>query len=88
MFSAPFPSVKRALEVLPAQLPDAASLDTNLNGETSAPIADALRQKGVPFIVVSGYSSKHADQAFRDAPFVKKPFESGDLLRKLASILR
>ena len=84
----PVPSVKRALEALAAHQPDAATLDLNLNGETTAPVANALRQKAVPFIVVSGYGGKHADPAFRDAPLVRKPFDSIDLLRKLTTILK
>ncbi len=84
----PVPSVERALDALAAHRLDAATLDMNLNGKTSAPIADALRQRAVPFIVVSGYGGKHPDPAFRDAPLVKKPFDSIDLLRKLSTILR
>lgn len=83
----PVPNVKQALDALSAHPTDAATLDLNLNGESSASIADALRQKSIPFIVITGYSGQHADPAFREAPLLRKPFNSADLLRKLASIL-
>lgn len=53
--------------------PDIASLDMNLIGESSAPIAAALREQEIPS-VVTGYSGKHSeDPMFRDVPVIKKP---------------
>lgn len=84
----PVPSVKRALEVIARQPLSAATLDMNLNGESSAEIAAALWTRNIPFIVVSGYSDKQAfDPRFRDAPLVQKPYVAEDLLRKLARVL-
>ena len=84
----PVPNVKTALETLSAHRLDAATLDINLNGEISAAVAEALRTKSVPFLLTSGYSDKHTDPAFNGAPLVKKPFNSDDLLGKLATILK
>ena len=36
---------------------DAAILDVNLGGDSSFPVADILRQRGVPLIFASGYGS-------------------------------
>ena len=81
-------SVKRALAVLEASRPDAASLDMNLNGESSAPVAAALRERNIPFVVVTGYSGKHGeDPMFRDAPLLKKPYDGGELVRAIADLL-
>ena len=62
-------SVKRALAVIEAGQPDAASLDMNLNGESSAPIAAALRERNIPFVIVTGYTEKHRE----DPMFATRP---------------
>jgi CheY-like chemotaxis protein len=84
----PASSVKRALSVLETGNPDAALLDMNLNGETSAPVAAVLRERGIPFVVVTGYTGKHReDPMFRDAPLLKKPYASAELVRALVGLL-
>ncbi len=84
----PASSVKRALAVLETRRPDAASLDMNLNGESSAPVAAAMRKRGIPFVVVTGYSGKHEeDPLFRDAPLVKKPYDGAALIETLVRLL-
>ncbi len=81
-------SVKHALAMLETCRPDAASLDMNLNGESSAPVAAALRKRGIPFVVVTGYSGKHGeDPLFRDAPLVKKPYDSAAFIEILVRLL-
>ena len=50
-------SVNKALAILNEKSCEAAVLDANLNGATTAPIAEALRARGIPFLVVSGYAS-------------------------------
>lgn len=54
-----------------------AVLDINLRGETSAPLADALSQRDVPFIFASGYGDKaHIPERFRAIPKVSKPYDA------------
>ncbi len=83
----PAQTVVRALDLLSEHEPDAATLDLNLNGETSAPIAEALRKRSVPFVLTTGYGDRRTDPAFRDAPMVKKPYDVGELLKSLSTIL-
>lgn len=84
----PVPSVERALDVISCQALSAATLDMNLNGESSAEIAAALRRRNIPFIVVSGYNRKQAlHPMFRDAPLIQKPYYAADLLRNLVLVL-
>jgi len=84
----PVPSVARALEFLSVERPDAVTLDMNLNGELSSPIAAVLRKSSIPFVVVSGYGSMNGDTLdSQDAPHVGKPFSNRDLLQKIVSIL-
>ncbi|SFH46304.1 CheY chemotaxis protein or a CheY-like REC (receiver) domain [Palleronia marisminoris] len=84
----PVRNVERALAVLGAERPDVVTLDMNLNGESSAPVATALREQNIPFVVVTGYTAKHGEEpAFRDAPLVKKPYDTVELLRALTHLL-
>lgn len=62
-----------------------ALLDINLGGETSMPTADALREKGVPYLFASGYGEgAELPDAHKDVPVVTKPY-SADLLRSIAA---
>lgn len=62
---------------------DVAILDVNLNGEQSYPIAQALLQRGLPFIFSTGYGSANIPGELRRAPVVRKPFQQADLERAL-----
>jgi len=58
-----------------------AVLDVNLGIETSEPIAEELHRIGVPFLFASGYDKglERLTSKF-DAPLLKKPFTSDDLI--------
>jgi DNA-binding response OmpR family regulator len=59
---------------------DFAILDINLDGRMSFPVADILRERGVPFIFASGYGSAGLNEVYRGStPVVRKPFRLGDL---------
>jgi DNA-binding response OmpR family regulator len=53
----PAPSVRDALRLLEADLPTVALLDVNLGFELVTPVAEALREQGVPFAVASAHDS-------------------------------
>ena len=66
---------------------DAAILDVNLRGgETSWPIAERLRDLGIPFILATGGSDDMIDPAFRDRPVLSKPFTLESVEQALAAI--
>ena len=73
-----------ALDFLDAERPSLAVLDVNLGLETSLPVADRLREMGVPFLFATGYGEK-ADlpAAYLETPIVKKPYAAADLRRHL-----
>ena len=84
----PSPSVEAALSLLDRERPDAALLDCNLRGELSTPVAAQLRERGVPFIVVSGYGPQQlGEPQLDDVPWVRKPVDHNELLRQLARLL-
>jgi len=72
-------SVDQALGRMDAHMPDVAMLDSNLGGNSSAPIADALAARGVPFFFATGQESGGTSHAHPDRPVLKKPFNFEDL---------
>jgi DNA-binding response OmpR family regulator len=69
---------------------DGALLDVNLGGDvTSVPIAAALRDRGVPFVFLSGYDSLSAlPSEFADRPKLAKPIEPRALAGAMAEVFR
>jgi len=61
---------------------DAAVLDANLNGASVAPLAEALRARGTPFVFATGYGERGAPEGF-DAPVVRKPYNVHQIVRAL-----
>jgi CheY-like chemotaxis protein len=54
---------------------DAALLDVNLrDGEKSWPVADALRESGLPFVIATGGSNDSVPDRHADAPILSKPY--------------
>jgi DNA-binding response OmpR family regulator len=58
---------------------DAAILDLNLHGELTYPVAKALRERGLPFIFLTGYVVDAVPSEFRSVPILEKPFTDGEL---------
>lgn len=69
---------------------DGALLDVNLGGDvTSVPIAAALRDRGVPFVFLSGYDSLSAlPGEFAERPKLSKPIEPRTLAGAMADVFR
>lgn len=80
-------SLRSGLKVAEDQSFDAAVLDVNLHGELSFPIADALAQKNIPIIFISGYQADIVPRQHKRRPFVGKPYLSQKLLMALSCIL-
>lgn len=75
-------TVAEALAVVERERPDAVTLDGNLGGELSGPVARRLRELGIPFMVVTGYVDlTQADPHLAPAPRVSKPFTQAGLLK-------
>jgi CheY-like chemotaxis protein len=83
----PFGSVTDGLEAVANQAFDLAVLDINLNGERSYPIAEALTQRGIPFLFLSGYGDAGIPPGHDDWKVCTKPFRGEDLTVMLAALL-
>jgi CheY-like chemotaxis protein len=81
------PSVEAALAALGRETIDAALLDINLQGELVFPVANALAERGVPFVFVTAQSPEMIPETHRGRPIVPKPYFDGALCAALASVL-
>ncbi|MEZ0172613.1 response regulator [Microvirga sp. TS319] len=67
---------------------DAAVLDINLRGEEVFPVADALAERGIPFVFATGYDPSSVPVAYADVPRWAKPFDPDALAQTLPGIVR
>lgn len=82
----PVATVELALRLVAEHRIDAALLDVNLNGQRSYPIADELRQRGIPFVFATGYGSPGYDTL--DAlNVVQKPYQIEQMEAALATAM-
>lgn len=80
----PIRDVDKALAEIENDPPTMALLDANLDGNSSAPIAEALRHRCIPFGVVTGYPHLREEHAsLRDAPYLEKPYSTAEVVRLL-----
>ncbi|MGR3625294.1 MAG: HWE histidine kinase domain-containing protein [Limimaricola sp.] len=67
---------------------DLALLDVNLGHETSVPVAEALRARGVPFLLATGYgATQDIAAAYPEAPTLKKPYTKRSMRAGFAALL-
>ena len=77
----------KALALIGSVAIDAAIVDANLAGVSASPVATALAARGIPFIVLSGYSAEQLDGDLSGAHLMKKPCRPDQLVATLKSIL-
>jgi DNA-binding response OmpR family regulator len=76
-----------ALAIIGSGVCDAAILDVNLSGVSAGPAASALASRGLPFLILSGYTSDQQPSAFAGAARLQKPCRPDRLIQTLRSIL-
>ena len=85
----PVPTIDRALAVLNRERPAVAVLDVNLKGKRATPVAAALRERGVPFVLVTGYSEGQLNEPeLKGRPRLDKPLDRQKLLRILERVVQ
>lgn len=85
----PVASVKAALDLLLTNRPDAAILDVNLKGELVTPVARALRNMNVPFVLSTACNNLRPERndALEGAPNIGKPLPARRFLDLLSEVL-
>jgi CheY-like chemotaxis protein len=70
---------------------DAALLDVNVAGRQVFPVAQALKDRGVPFVFSTGYGEGGLPDEWRGQPTIQKPFTEAavrDALMKVMGVAR
>ncbi|UVL86486.1 response regulator [Pseudomonas sp. B21-028] len=67
---------------------DLALLDVNLAGELVFPVAEILRNRGIPFLFSTGYGVSGVPGEFAGYPVLHKPFSESELLQRMTLALR
>jgi light-regulated signal transduction histidine kinase (bacteriophytochrome) len=79
-------SVSGALAAIADDPPDFAIIDFNLGGESSEPIADALRAAGVRFVLATGYAEGAGSfERLGAAAVLRKPYGMAEIERLLVA---
>jgi DNA-binding response OmpR family regulator len=76
----------KAIQCLAERACDAAIIDANLKGDCADQVGAVLRDRGIPFVVTTGYAQQQLRGVLRDAAFLKKPVAAADLLAWLATL--
>jgi CheY-like chemotaxis protein len=77
--------LSEALQMVEDHEIDAALLDVNLDDDqTSAPIANTLRQRNIPFAYVTACHSSDIEDFRADDAIIQKPVSKSALLQQMA----
>jgi DNA-binding response OmpR family regulator len=83
----PCSTVRRAITALDESKIDVAIVDYVLGDDNSEPLQDALEEKGVPFLVLTGYPRVLVRRS-QHQPVLSKPVAPGVLASTLKSLSR
>ena len=82
----PVPSLEKALAIIETQAIGGAVLDVNLDGEKVYAVADALIERSVPVVFVTGYEKAAMPDRYRDVPLCLKPVASQRVVEALERV--
>ena len=83
----PCSGMSDAMEAVRSEVFDLAVLEVNLNGERSYPVAEALTEQQIPFLIVTDYGEEAIPPGRSDWGVCTKPFKIDDLAAMLSSRL-
>ena len=83
----PASSVAQALDLMKHIGCETAVLDVNLGCETSERVALELKERGRPFLTLSGYSREQPPTAFNGSPALTKPVQRKLLITEVRRLL-
>ena len=78
--------LKKGMELARSAHLDIAFLDINLGDAMSYPVADILRDRGVPFMFVTSYGPEFVEH-HKGAPILHKPYDEAMVARASAALL-
>lgn len=70
----PASSIDEGLRLVSSEQLDGALLDVNVAGRQVFPVAEALRERGVPFVFSTGYGEGGLPDEWRGQRTIQKPF--------------
>ena len=82
----PAATVEQAMTLIAEEMIDVALLDVCLRDQRSDPIAEILRQRGVPYVLATGYHNPHGAE-LASAPILTKPYRLDQLEGSLIAAL-
>jgi DNA-binding response OmpR family regulator len=66
---------------------DLAILDVNLAGEMAYPVAELLRERNIPFLLLSGYGTEAIPSGHPEWKVCAKPFKGEELVSMVLAVL-
>lgn len=81
-------SLAAGMRLLEDWTPDVAVLDFDLQPDTSERIADALAERGAPFVFLIGWIVYELPERHRHRPFLRKPYRWWTLKAELERAVR
>ncbi len=83
----PASSVSSALSLIDGAPLDGAILDVSLGDEDCYSVADALRERDIPFVFATGHGIKGVAARFKDAPVLTKPINFEQVKKVIIRLL-
>jgi CheY-like chemotaxis protein len=83
----PAPNMAAARELTDIAAFDAALMDVHIRGERVFPLCEMLDQKGIPFVLTSGYADWHMPDKWDDRPRLQKPYTVDQVEEALSALL-
>jgi DNA-binding response OmpR family regulator len=65
---------------------DCAVVDMNLRGSVAHSVAERLGERGVPFLIATGYDRASLPESLQHAPRVEKPFTPYEVIDRLVNL--
>ena len=83
----PATNMAAALQLATEETLDGALVDINIRGGKAFPVLKILDQRGVPFLVASGYADWSMPEEWQDRPRLPKPYSPNLLRESLIELL-
>ena len=80
-------NIDKALALVATKTFDLATLDVNLSGQKSYPIAAALSSKGVPFAFSTGYGEHAVAESHGQCVVLSKPYTRPQFVAVLTALI-